>query len=158
MCKNCNIFHHIQDDFFLSSSSVFIFFVLENTQGQTAVNKQPKPSSDGYVDLLFFAQSHIRSVRFLEPCWRDFFSHFQRCLENFIKRPCQQNRPLQIKYVMLTIRHSTIPTNKHAQMHFVSTISIHIGMVLVCPAIPLYIPSSQKNCGIFCQLEALVII
>lgn len=54
-----------------------------------------------------------------------------------------QNGPLQMKYVILTIPHSTFPKCTGKQAKLVSTISIHIGMLQLCPAIPAKFPHFQ---------------
>lgn len=57
-----------------------------------------------------------------------------------------------MKYVILTIPTPlflSAHTDKHAQTHFVSTISIHIGMPLLCPAVPAIFPPLRKTAAFY---------
>lgn len=52
-----------------------------------------------------------------------------------------------MKYVMLTIPHSTFAecVGKQVGQNFASTVSIHIGMLLLCPTIPAIFPPPRKT-------------
>lgn len=134
-CKHYKLLHQIENIFFLwVQVHNFLFFPSEGTQEQTVSRKQAQEHTHAQqieVSECFFRMEFVFPFSTQIGPW---------CLLVLLKGPL-----LKSKAGLKTSSKHPSHSGKHTQTNFVSTISIHIGMPLSCPAIPAISSPLQKK-------------